>query len=333
MSRPANRKTDCQTKGPDARGNGPNGSGGDAEGGGTKTPTVAIYSRVSTGPQANGYSLDEQVRLCRARCDQMGWEARYIFREVESAATTDRPRFQMMLQRAMQKDFDVLIFWKIDRVCRSLVDLVNLERSLRDHGVSLYSLTEQIDTTMAVGRFNFRNLASVAEMERELIKERVQMCIHAKALQLKWPGGRPPLGYDVDHDSRLVVNLKEADLVRELFAWYKRIRSMPQMAFELIQRGAPNKGKGRWSAAGIKKILNNRIYIGEFSVAGVQAKIKELRIVDKRTFNAVQKISHRNRPRGPMPHDRKKAAIEKVFGQYFEILKEEEEFADTFQAA
>jgi len=120
---------------------------------------AAIYARVSSPNQATGYSLDEQVRRCRERCDLMGWKVRYIFKENGSGANTDRPKFQMMMEKAKEGAFDVLVFWKLDRFCRSLVDVVNIERELIEYGVSLHSVTEQIDTTTPFGKFNFRNVA------------------------------------------------------------------------------------------------------------------------------------------------------------------------------
>jgi site-specific DNA recombinase len=177
-----------------------------------KDTFAAIYARVSSPNQANnGYSLDEQIRICHERCDLMGWKVRYIFKEDgESASTIDRPKFKMMLERARDGAFDVLVFWKLDRFCRSLADVVNIQRELEEYGASLHSVTEQIDTTTPVGKFNFRNLASASELERDLIKERARMGMHGLAREHKWPNPHPPLGYDKDADHRLRVNKEEA---------------------------------------------------------------------------------------------------------------------------
>ena len=148
-----------------------------------KQITAAIYARVSSQNQIFGYRLEEQIRLSRERCKQMGWKVSYIFKEDGiSGGTLDRPKFQVMMEKARQDAFDVLVFWKLDRFCRSLVDLVNVERELREYNVALHSITEAIDTTTPFGKFNFRNIGSAAEPERDLIKERSRMGMKALAV-------------------------------------------------------------------------------------------------------------------------------------------------------
>ena len=120
---------------------------------------AAVYARTSSPNQGYGYSLDEQVTRCLQRCRSLGWDVQFIFRdEAESGKDTDRPMFRTMLSAAEKRVVDVIIFWKLDRFSRSLQHAVKLESELRQHGVSLYSVTEQIDTTSATGRFNFRNM-------------------------------------------------------------------------------------------------------------------------------------------------------------------------------
>lgn len=289
--------------------------------------TVAIYVRVSSpGQVIYGYSLEEQVRLCRERCDMMGWEVRYIFRENgESAKTTDRPKFQLMLERAREGAFHVLVFWKLDRFCRSLADVVNIERELGGCGISLYSITEQIDTITPVGKFNFRNLASASELERDFISERVRMGITAMARQHKWVTNYPPLGYDKGEDGRLVKNNAEAKLVREIFEMYINLESMPQVAFELNKNGVKTKWNKKWSTYSVKKILDSRIYLGEYETAGVKDHVEDYRILEEELFNKALKLRCKaKKVRKPMPTSRKEATIDKIFEDYFSLLREEE---------
>ncbi|MCJ7697965.1 MAG: recombinase family protein, partial [Thermoplasmata archaeon] len=283
-----------------------------------KPVIAAIYARVSSGRQVNGYSLEEQIRLSRERCKMMKWKIRYIFcEEAKSAGTTDRPKFQMMLQKAKQGTFDVLVFWKLDRFCRSLLDVVNVEKELCEYGVSLHSITEQIDTTTSFGRFNFRNIASAAEWERDMITERSRLGMKALAMQHKWPNRLPPLGYNKKKDGHLKINLKETELVRFIFRRYKQTRSMPQIAFELNKKGIKTKRGEKWSTTSIKNIIDNEIYIGNYSVSDVEAVIKEYRIISTRLFKTTQCIKNRYREHGTaMPPERKKATIDRVFNEY-----------------
>ena len=272
-----------------------------------KQITAAIYARVSSQNQIFGYSLEEQIRLSREKCKQMGWKVSYIFKEDGiSGGTLDRPKFQVMMEKARQDAFDVLVFWKLDRFCRSLVDLVNVERELREYNVALHSITESIDTTTPFGKFNFRNIGSAAELERDLIKERSRMGMKALALKHKWPNKHPPLGYDKKEDGKLKINEKEIKLVREIFDMYIKLRSMPQVAFELNKKGVEPKRGNKWTTTAVKRILDNKLYIGGYEVAGIQEDVKEYKIMDEKLFKKTEDLRYRfNEKPAEMPKDRK----------------------------
>lgn len=292
-----------------------------------KQSEAAIYARVSSHSQIFGYSLDEQVRLGRERCKLMGWKVRYIFKEDgKSGKTTDRPKFQALMEKAKERKFDVLVFWKLDRFCRSLRDVVNVEKTLKDYGISLHSITEQIDTTAAVGRFNFRNIASAAELESDLIKERTKMGMKALALKHRWPNKLPPLGYDKKEDGKLKINEKEITLVREIFRRYIKLKSMPQVAFELNKKGVKTKRGNGWTATAVKRILDNKLYIGTYEVAGIQEDVKEYKTIDEKLFRKAENRRCRfNEKPKEMPRDRKEGTIERVFNEYLEFLDDMEE--------
>jgi site-specific DNA recombinase len=287
---------------------------------------AAVYARTSSPNQRSNYSIKEQVHRCWKYCEQRGWTVRYIFiDECESGGTTNRSRFQLMLENAKAGRFDVIVFWKLDRFCRSLVDLVNVEKVLLEWEVGLCSVTEYVDTTTSIGRFNFRSIASVAELERELIGERARMGLHALAREHKWPNPHPPLGYDKGEDGRLIINESEARLVRKIFRMYLQLKSMPQVAFELNKQGICTKKEKPWNARAVRDILTNEIYVGRYNVAGVNDYIEEYRIVNNDLFRKAEdtrlryKISGAKRP--PMPENRRTIKIKKMFNRYLEFLK------------
>jgi len=285
---------------------------------------VGLYARVSTGRQGMyGYSLDEQIKLGRERCAQLGWPIRYIFREEgESAGTTDRPKFKIMLEKAQQGSFNVLMFWKLDRFCRSLLDVVNVEKQLQEYGVSLYSLTEQIDTTSSFGRFNFRNIASAAEWELDMHKERCQMGMKALAEQEKWPNRIIPYGYKKLRNDRLRIHTDEAKIVRRIFRLYVNRRSMPDIAFLLNQEGVNTKRDNLWTKVSIKRILDNELYVGHYQVAGVSRTVKEYRIVGNRLFEEAKNLRNRYRHQTcSMPKNRKQEIVERIFREYLESIQ------------
>jgi DNA invertase Pin-like site-specific DNA recombinase len=136
------------------------------------------YARVSTREQ----NLDLQVdALKRAGCER-------IYQDVASGSKTARPALDEMLGQL--RVGDVLVIWKLDRMGRSLAHLVELVGDLVKRKVGLVSLNDPIDTTSAQGRLVFNLFASLAEFERELIRERTQAGLSAARARGR-VGGRP----------------------------------------------------------------------------------------------------------------------------------------------
>jgi len=286
---------------------------------------AALYARTSSPNQRFNYSIDEQIACGRKYAEQRGWIVTHIFfDESERAETIDRPKFQLMLQKAKSGYFDVIIFWRIDRFCRSLVDLVSVERTLREYKVGLCSVTEYIDTSTSVGRFNFRSIGSVAELEAELIGERARMGLHALAKLHKWPNPHPPLGFNRLDDGRLKIDEKEVKIVRKIFALYLREKSMDQVAFLLDNKGLLTKKSKSWSSVAVSNVLTDEIYIGIYNVAGVKDYVSEYRVLEDSTFMRAKEVRLRHKRKGtlkPMPASRKSAKVEKIFGKYMTLLK------------
>lgn len=287
---------------------------------------AAIYARTSSVSQQFGYSIEEQLRCCLDRCEMFGWSVTHVYRdEAKSGKDTDRPMFQRMLSHAEAGRFDVLVFWKLDRFSRSIMHAVQLEKVFRDWDVSLHSVTEQIDTTTAAGRFNFRNIANAAEFERELIKQRTQMGHTALALDHKWPNENPPLGYTKKDDGRLHVLDSEADLVEELFDSYIQIQSMPQVAHTLNANNHSTKANGEWTARAVGEVLRNQIYIGKYRVGQIEEFVPEYQILSSEKFQKVTGIRFRfqrceEHDREQMPKDRKADYILRATQSYSDFL-------------
>ena len=136
------------------------------------------YARVSTKDQ----SFDLQIDcLKKAKCDE-------VFKEVASGAKTPRPVLDDLLSRL--RSTYVLIIWKLDRLGRSLYHLVTLTNEMMERKIGLSSLNDPIDTTTATGRLVFNIFASLAEFERDLIRERTNAGLMAARSRGR-QGGRP----------------------------------------------------------------------------------------------------------------------------------------------
>ena len=277
---------------------------------------TGIYARTSTTGQEFGYSIDGQVQKCRSYCESMGWEVKFVFvDESESGRNTDREGLQRLMRVAEQGLIDIVVFWRLDRFCRSLVDLTRIQERLEENDVALQSATEYLDTVSAVGKFNFRNLASAAELESDLISQRVQLGMQGLAQENRWPNSDPPMGYNLDEDQRLVIDEREASLVRRIFRWYLRLRSMPEVAGMLNEEGYRTKAGEEWCTQSVQKVLSNKIYSGEYSVAGHQEYVEAFQIVSEAMFDAVAETRFRFKGM-EMDRDRKAAKADRVLDAF-----------------
>jgi DNA invertase Pin-like site-specific DNA recombinase len=136
------------------------------------------YARVSTQDQNPALQLDA---LKAVGCDR-------IFEEKASGAQRDRPELKAALE--YMRDDDVLVVWKLDRLARSLGQLIETVEGLERRGIGFRSLTEQIDTTTAPGRLTFHIFGAMAEFERSIIRERTRAGLDAARARGR-NGGRP----------------------------------------------------------------------------------------------------------------------------------------------
>ena len=160
-----------------------------------KSGRLLGYARVSTQDQ----NLDLQIEaLTQAGCKR-------IFEDKISGSRAERPGLAKALD--MMREGDTLVVWKLDRLGRSVKQLVDLVGALHKLGVQFKSLTDAIDTGTPSGRFFFHVMASLAEMERELIVERTRAGLDV-ARQLGRKGGRKRLITDskIVSAKKLLVN-------------------------------------------------------------------------------------------------------------------------------
>lgn len=139
------------------------------------------YARVSTSDQNTNLQRD---KLLEAGCDQ-------IFEDIASGAKANRPELDRMLE--MLREGDTVVVWKLDRLGRSMQHLIDLIDKFNDMGVQFKSLTEQIDTSTAGGTLIFNVFASIAQFERDLIRERTKAGLEAARARGRNGGRRPIL--------------------------------------------------------------------------------------------------------------------------------------------
>ena len=134
--------------------------------------TTAIYLRVSTSKQ----DTDNQRRELEAVAKRSGWEIVKIYEDagVSGAKGRDkRPGLDAMMKAVNAKEFDMVASWSVDRLGRSLTDLLSILQGLHDKGVDLFLHQQGLDTSTTAGKAMFQMLGVFAEFERGIIRERV----------------------------------------------------------------------------------------------------------------------------------------------------------------
>ncbi len=162
-----------------------------------KPKRAAIYARVST---TNGQTPKNQIMRLREVADKAGWEVveEFVDRGISGAKGRDkRPAFDRLCKAATRREIDVVMAWSVDRLGRSLQDLVAFLGELQASSVDLYLDRQGIDTTTPGGKALFQMMGVFAEFERSMIQER----IHAGLARARKEGkrlGRPKVSQETE---------------------------------------------------------------------------------------------------------------------------------------
>jgi DNA invertase Pin-like site-specific DNA recombinase len=276
-----------------------------------KTLRCAIYTRKSTehGLELEFNSLDAQREACEAYIKSqasLGWKA--ITQPYDdpafSGGNLERPALQRLLKDIDAGKVDVVIVYKIDRLTRSLADFAKLVEAFDARSISFVAVTQQFNTTTSMGRLTLNVLLSFAQFERELSSERVRDKVAASRRKGKWTGGTVPLGYEA-RDKKLVINPTEAETVRTIFRRYTELQSFGRLVADLDKCGIVTKRRNTkvkkfnggipFTYGPLAHFLKNRIYIGETSHGGKWYPGEHKAILDRKTFDKVQKLLGANK--------------------------------------
>lgn len=185
---------------------------------------VAIYARVSTDKQKVDMQLDELRQYVKRAGNKIYKE---FIDEGFTGKNTQRPAFKEMMELARQRKFDVLLVWKLDRLSRSLKDLINTLDELGHFGIDFISHDNQIDTTTSQGRLIFSVVGAVAEFERDIISERIKAGLknaRSKGKRL----GRPPVS---------PIIIKQAKELRAQGLSYRKIGKRLGISESMVRKG------------------------------------------------------------------------------------------------
>ena len=190
---------------------------------------VALYSRVSTQDQ----SVDMQLLDLRRYCDQRGFEIYKEYSDEGVSGTKDRrPALDELMAEAQKRKFDGVLCWRFDRFARSTKHLIIALEEFRHLGIDFISYQENIDTSSPLGKAIFTIVSAIAELERNIIVERVRAGIR-RARENGKRFGRP---------KRLNLNVEELQKMRDQGLSFKkigeRVNACPATIYQILKRSS-----------------------------------------------------------------------------------------------
>lgn len=225
---------------------------------------VALYCRYSSDNQREE-SIEAQIRAGEEYAKRNGWHVVKTYIDRAASATSDRrPEFQKMIAESGQNIFDMIIVHKLDRFARDRYDSAFYKRMLKQNGVRLVSVLENLDGSPesimleslleGMAEYYSKNLA------REVMKgmsENAYKCCHN--------GGIPPLGFDVDPETKkYVINEREAETVKLIFDMYLSGYGYDKIVTELNAKGFRTKLNRPFGKGSIHDLLRNEKYAGMY---------------------------------------------------------------------
>ena len=242
---------------------------------------TGIYIRVSTEEQAKeGFSIRAQEEKLRAYAKIKEWHVYDVYMDegISGKNITERPEINRLIADVEKGVVNNVLVFKIDRLTRSIVDLMSLVELFNRHDCGFNSLCESIDTQTATGRMFIKIIGIFAEFERENISERTRLGFERKVKEgYTLCTQKASYGYDRQSGEKIqTINEREAIIVKEIFDMFvNKHMTYIDIAKNLNSRAIPSKENSIWHTLTVKNVLTNCNCIGN-----VRYSIKD----DKRNF-------------------------------------------------
>lgn len=290
-------------------------------------PRIALYARVSTEDQADRGTIQTQLDFLRSYARLYGLEVydEYCDDGVTGALRlAERARGRTLLEDARAERFSQVVVYRLDRLGRKLLVLVEAQEELQRLGVSVRSATEPFDTSTPIGTFLFQLLASLAELERTTIQDRMTDGRDRRLREGRWTTGPVPFGYALDGERRPVpserwvgaAGLTEADVARAIFERVARGETTIRVCAWLNGLGVPAAGRyangtpgrdGRgWRPNRIWRMVRSETYVGRYAYRSRRERIvlKLPPLVEEALRDAAVRRLAGNRSLASRPADR-----------------------------
>lgn len=229
---------------------------------------VCAYCRVSTDSDEQATSYEAQVEHYTTFIQRNAeWEFAGIFADdgISGTNTKKREEFNRMIEECMAGHIDMIITKSISRFARNTLDCLQYIRELKDKNIPVFFEKENINTMDSKGEVLLTIMASLAQQESESLSKNVKM-----GLQFRYQNGEVQvnhnrfLGYTKDENGHLIIEPKEAEVVKRIYREYLEGSSLKQIGVGLEADGILTAAKKtKWRPETLKKILQNEKYIGD----------------------------------------------------------------------
>jgi|SaaInlStandDraft_5_1057022.scaffolds.fasta_scaffold13482_2 site-specific DNA recombinase len=276
---------------------------------------IGLYIRVSTEEQARVQDgslvsqrkrLEEYVEGQNRHDPDWGLITDIYVDEGRSAKDMNRPEFQRLLTDVRLGKVNLVLSTELSRMSRSIRDFCEIWDLFKKHDTNFITLREQFDTTTAAGEMMVFNLINFAQFERKQTGERIAANFKSRAERGLWNGGQVPLGYQRDSESpgKLLVHKTESKLVKLIFKQFLKTGNLRETCVYLNKLGMRSKkyknkkgeikGGNHFTVQSLHHLLVNSTFIGIREVNKKRGDLRQVKanwpaIVDKTTFNAVQR--------------------------------------------
>lgn len=226
---------------------------------------IVYYGRVSTEHEAQLEALEKQMQWYE---DQTKYHpnwivvGRYIDEGITGTLAKKRPAFMRMIEDAKQRKFDLIVTREVCRFARNTVDTLVLTRELRNYGVEVYFVSDNIWTMDGDGELRLTIMATLAQEESRKISERVRAGQAISRENGVLYGNGNIIGYD-RVGGTYVINPEQAETIRTIFELYAQGLGQKELVNELTRLGCKDgNGNVKWSCVKISRILRNATYMG-----------------------------------------------------------------------
>lgn len=263
-----------------------------------KIVRAVAYTRFSSDNQREE-SIDAQLRAIKeyAKRNDIIIVGEYVDK-AKSATTDNRPEFLRMIADSKKEEFDIVLVHKLDRFARNRQDSIGYRMELKRHGVSLVSVLEYLDDESPESLILESVLEAMAEYYSRNLAREVNKGMRENALKGLHTGGLPPLGYDVDPQTRkLVINEKEAAAVRLIYKMFIEGSGYDKIINELNLQGYKTKTGDSFGHNSLHNIVRNEKYTGVY----IFNKLVSKDVDGKRNGNACKAVEEIIRIEGAVP--------------------------------